>query len=95
MAVVAIIMTPWSKQSGGHFNPSITMTFYWLGKLKFWDALFYVAAHFIGAAAGVRIAAHVLRDAPGIPSVRYAVTVPGIFGNAGAFVGEVVISFHI
>lgn len=92
-AVVTIIMTPWSKQSGGHFNPSITLTFYWLGKLTFWDALFYVLAQFIGAAAGIEIAAFILRDAPRIPSVRFAVTAPGRFGNAGAFAGEVVISF--
>jgi aquaporin Z len=92
-AVVAIIMTPWGKQSGGHFNPAITLTFYRLGKLTFWDAFFYVAAQFVGAAGGVGIAAYVLRDAPKSPSVRYAVTTPGIFGNAGAFVGEVTISF--
>jgi aquaporin Z len=92
-AVVAIIMTPWGKQSGGHFNPAITLTFYRLGKLAFWDAFFYMAAQFTGAAAGVGIAAYVLRDAPKSPSVRYAVTAPGIFGNGGAFAGEVLISF--
>jgi len=92
-AVVAVILTPWGKRSGGHFNPSITLTFYLLGKLTFWDALFCVAAQFIGAAAGVEIPAYLLRNAPRIPSVRYAVTAPGIFGNAGAFAGEVLISF--
>ncbi|HMG35470.1 MAG TPA: aquaporin [Blastocatellia bacterium] len=92
-AVVAIIMTPWGKQSGGHFNPAITLTFYRLGKLAFWDTFFYVAAQFAGAAGGVGIAAYVLRDAPKNASVHYAVTTPGIFGNAGAFAGEVTISF--
>src|SRR5215510_7094834 len=92
-AVVAIIMTPWGKQSGGHFNPAITVTFYRLGRLAFWDAFFYVVAQFAGAAGGVDIAAYVLRDALKSPSVRYAVTTPGIFGNAGAFAGELTISF--
>jgi aquaporin Z len=92
-AVVAIVMTPWGKQSGGHFNPAITLAFYRLGKLAFWDALFYVAAQFAGAAGGVGIAGYVLRDAPNASSVRYAVTVPGIYGNAGAFAGELTISF--
>ena len=91
--VVAIIMTPWGKQSGGHFNPAITLTFYRLGKVAFWDTLFYVAAQLAGAAGGVAIAAYVLRDATGNAAVRYAVTAPGIFGNAGTFVGEVSISF--
>lgn len=92
-AVVAIVMTPWGKESGGHFNPAMTFSFYRLGKVAFWDMLFYMAAQFVGAAAGVGIAAYILRDAPRIASVRYAVTAPGIFGNAGAFAGEVVISF--
>jgi aquaporin Z len=91
--VLAIILTPWGKQSGGHFNPAVTLTFYRLGKVAFWDTLFYVAAQFAGAAGRVGIAAYVLRDAPDNPAVRYAVTTPGIFGKAGALAGEVSISF--
>lgn len=93
LTVVAIILTPWGKQSGGHFNPSITLTFYRLGNVAFWDALFYVTAQFIGAALGVGIADLALHGAPHVAAVRYAVTAPGIFGSAGAFVGEVTISF--
>jgi len=93
VTMVAIVMTPWGKQSGGHFNPAITLTFYRLGKVAFWDTLFYVAAQFAGAASGVGIAAYMLRGAPENEAVRYAVTVPGIYGNAGAFAGEVTISF--
>jgi aquaporin Z len=29
--VIATVMSPWGKQSGGHFNPAITITFYRLG----------------------------------------------------------------
>ncbi len=94
-AVVAIILTPWGKQSGGHFNPAVTLTFYRLEKVAFWDTLFYVTAQFAGAAGGVGIAVYVLRAAPANPAVRYAVTAPGIFGNAGAFAGEVTISFFL
>jgi aquaporin Z len=61
--------------------------------MAFWDMLFYAAAQFAGAVSGVGIAAYVLRDAPRSAAVRYAVTVPGIFGSAGAFAGELVISF--
>jgi aquaporin Z len=32
-AIIAIIMSPWGKQSGGHFNPAITFTFYRLAKV--------------------------------------------------------------
>ena len=92
-AVVAIILTPWGKQSGGHFNPVITLTFYRLGKLSFWDMLFYVVSQFTGAIIGISLASYVLRDAPANPSVHYAVTTPGIFGNFGAFTGELTISY--
>jgi aquaporin Z len=91
--VIAIVMTPWGKQSGGHFNPAITFTFYRLGKVELWDALFYAAAQFSGAISGVAIAAAALRDALQNEAIRYAVTAPGIYGNAAAFVGEMAISF--
>src|SRR5215468_2944818 len=91
--VIGIVTTPWGKQSGGHFNPAITFTFYRLGKVELWDALFYAAAQFSGATCGVAIATYVLRGAPANSAVRYAVTVPGVYGNAGAFIGELAISF--
>jgi aquaporin Z len=93
--VIAIIMTPWGKQSGGHFNPAMTFTFYRLGKVEWWDALFYAAAQFFGAITGVAIATCVLRGAPRHHAVRYAVAVPGVYGSAGAFVGELTISFTL
>jgi len=37
VTMVAIVMTPWGKQSGGHFNPAITLTFYRLVKVAFWE----------------------------------------------------------
>ncbi len=91
--VIGIVLTPWGKQSGGHFNPAITFTFYRLGKVDLRDAFFYATAQFSGAICGVAVAAYVLRGAPGHSAVRYAVTVPGVYGNAAAFVGELAISF--
>jgi aquaporin Z len=94
--VVAIVMTPWGKQSGGHFNPAVTFAFYRLGKLEFWDVLDYTAAQFSGAISGVAIVAiarYVLRGAPENDAIRFAITVPGVYGNAVAFAAELVISF--
>lgn len=90
--IIAIVMTPWGKQSGGHFNPAITFAFYRLGKVNLWDALFYVTAQFSGAISGVVIARWLLRGAPGSEAVRYAATVPGVYGDVAAFVGEMAIS---
>lgn len=91
--VAAMILSPWGQQSGGHFNPALTFAFYRLGKLKPWDALFYPTAQFLGAIAGAVVARYVLRGAPGNEAVRYAVTAPGMYGQAMAFVAETSISF--
>jgi aquaporin Z len=93
--VIAMILSPWGRQSGGHFNPALTLAFYRLGKLDPRDALFYAAAQFLGAIAGVVVARYVLRGAPGNDAVRYAVTVPGMHGKTVAFVAENAISFAL
>jgi aquaporin Z len=94
-SIVAIILTPWGKQSGGHLNPAMTFTFYRLGKVEFWDAIFYGVAQFAGAIAGVVIASSLLLGAPGNPTIRYAATLPGVYGAGVAFIAEVVISFAL
>jgi aquaporin Z len=91
--VISIVMSPWGKQSGAHFNPGITLTFYRLGKVRLWDASFYGIGQFLGAISGIAVAKYVLQGAPAHEAVRYAITVPGVYGTAGAFVGELTISF--
>src|SRR5262245_65921502 len=83
--IVAIVLTPWGKESGGHLNPAMTLTFYRLGKMEFWDAIFYGVAQFTGATAGVIIATFLLLAAPENPMVRYAATLPGLYGAGVAF----------
>jgi aquaporin Z len=95
---IAIVLSPWGKQSGAHFNPALTFTFCRLRKVPLWDAVFYGAAQLLGAVAGVAFASLVLQGAPAHKAVRYAATIPGIHGeafyvNTIAFVAELVISF--
>jgi aquaporin Z len=90
---IAIVISRWGKRSGGHFNPAITLTFYRLGKVEFWDTWFYVFAQFLGAMSGVAIAKYMLQGALAHDAVRYAVTVPGMYGSTVAFVAELTISF--
>ncbi len=92
---IAIVISPWGKRSGGHFNPAITFTFYRLGKVEFWDTWFYVIAQFLGAMSGVALAKYMLRGALAHDAVRYAVTVPGMYGSTVAFVAELAISFFL
>ena len=92
---VAIVMSPWGKQSGAHCNPGITFTFYRLGKVDFWDAFFYATGQFFGAIGGVAIARYILRGAAANHAVRYAITAPGKYGVTIAFLAEFAISFAL
>lgn len=93
LTAITIIYSPWGKQSGAHINPSVTLTFFRLGKVRAWDAAFYIIAQFIGAAAGVLIAHVLLGKIASHPHVNYAATFPGMKGEVIAFLAEVTISF--
>jgi len=93
LTAISIIYSPWGKQSGAHINPSVTFTFWRLGKVKGWDAAFYIAAQFLGAAAGVFIVHTIVRSIASDPHVNYVATLPGMRGIVVAFIAEVAISF--
>jgi aquaporin Z len=93
LTAIAIIYSPWGKQSGAHINPSTTLTFFRLGKVAKWDAIFYVAFQFIGGIAGALVAATVLSSLVSHPSVHYVVTTPGYLGAMVAFFAEAAIAF--
>jgi len=90
---VALIFSPLGKRSGAHFNPSVTLTFFRLGKIKAWDAVFYILFQFAGGIVGVVIASLVLGTLVSHKAVNYAATVPGPKGPATAFVAELTITF--
>lgn len=92
LTAIAIICSPWGKQSGAHINPSTTLTFLRLGKIKAWDALFYVCSQFAGATVAVIVLAKLLGGALSDPAVSYVVTVPGTHGRLVAAVAEFLIS---
>src|SRR5438093_2609198 len=71
---IAIIYSPWGKQSGAHINPSTTLTFFRLGKIKRYDAAFYVLSQFVGAVLGAFAASTTLSNWAAHPSVNYVVT---------------------
>jgi aquaporin Z len=89
---VALIYSPWGRRSGGHFNPAMTLTFWRLGKVAPWDALFYAAAQVGGAVAGVFAVRGLLGKSFVEPPVRSAVTAPGMAGAVAAFAAELAIS---
>jgi aquaporin Z len=93
LTAVWLIYSPWGQRSGAHLNPSVTLTFWRLGKIAHWDAFFYVTAQFVGAIVGVGVAAAMLDVRLAHPAVSYAATVPGGGGAGVAFGAEVLISF--
>ncbi len=95
LTAMGVMLSPWGKRSGAHINPSVTLTFYWLGKIKGPDAFFYVAAQFIGATAGVFLSWLALGAMLEAPEVNYVVTIPKEAGDAVAFIAEFIISFGL
>ena len=93
LTAIAIIYSPWGKQSGAHLNPAVTLTFFRLGKVAPWDAVFYVIAQFAGGVAGVVLVAATAGHFLAHPSVNYVATLPGTGGSGAAFLGELAISF--
>jgi aquaporin Z len=92
LTLIAIVHSPWGRRSGAQMNPVLTLTFYRLGRSAPRDAAAYVAAHFVGGALGVLVAAVLIGDALAAPGVMYVVTEPGMLGVAVAFASELVIS---
>lgn len=93
LTAIAIVYSPYGKQSGAHLNPAVTLTFYRLGKVEKPDAIFYVLAQFVGGGAGILVASALLRSVLEHPAVNYVATVPGDTGVVAAFVAEVIITF--
>ncbi len=93
LTAVALVYSPWGQQSGAHMNPAFTLTFYRLGKVAPWDAVFYIAAQFLGAMCGVLLVAWFAANFLSHPAVNYVATIPGPGGAGLAFAGELCISF--
>lgn len=60
--LVALILT-FGPVSGAHFNPAVTLSEAWLGRIEWRDVLPYIVAQVIGAFAGVA-AAHLMFGEP-------------------------------
>ena len=93
LTAIAQIYSPWGQRSRAHFNPSVTIAFFRLGKIAFGDGVFYIVAQFTGAVAGVLLCVAVLRPWISDSRVNYAVTTPGPYGARVALVSEFAISF--
>ena len=86
--LIALIYSPFGTESGAQINPSVTLAYLRLGKIRLLDAGSYLGAQFIGAVLGVLVFAAVMPAWAAAPQVNYIVTAPGIWGYVDAFVAE-------
>ena len=92
LTALCIFFSPFGKRSGAHMNPAVTLTYLTLGKVRVWDAFFYIAFQFLGAGAGVWIAWLLVGPPLSHSAVEFAATVPGVYGVGIAFFAELLIS---
>jgi aquaporin Z len=83
-----LIYSPWGHRSGAHMNPATTLTFAWLGRVCPVEACGYIAAQFVGGAAGIGLAAVLIGAPIAHPAIAWVVTKPGPWGIAPAFAAE-------
>jgi aquaporin Z len=95
LTAIGIIYSPFGQRSGAHINPAVTLTFWRLGKVATWDAVFYVGAQFLGGLLGVWLVVAVFGLAFANPPVSYVATVPGAEGVWVALLAEALISFGL
>jgi len=91
---IAGITLLFGKKSGAHINPSVTWTFYRLGKINLADSILYTIAQFIGAIATSQLLKYTLGKYFAHPLLKYGVSEPQPpYGSMTAFIAEFIISF--
>ncbi len=85
-------ISPWGRLSGSHINPSVTLGFSALGKVRWHDTVGYLAAQFAGGVLGASLLALVWGShAAGVGG---GVTLPGAgYTAAMAFWAEAAMTF--
>lgn len=93
LTAAAIIYSPLGARSGAHMNPSVTLAYLRLGRIRTGDAAAYIGAQCGGALLGTWLAAILLGAMFSDPAVNFVRTLPGPAGVGPAIAGELVISF--
>ncbi len=92
LTAMSIVYSPLGMRSGAHLNPSVTLTFWRLKKIRTIDACFYILAQALGAILGIWFAGILLGMAIANPAVNYIATVPSSAGELIAFLVEFILS---
>ena len=89
----SLVYSPWGMRSGAHFNPSVTLTFLVLGRVKAVDAAYYMIFQVMGGLAGISVAGLLLGSLLRDPPTLWIVTRPGAHGVLVALVAEFFVAF--
>jgi aquaporin Z len=94
MGITALLIfySPFTKHSGSHINPAVTLCFLRIKKIKVYDALFYIIFQVFGGTSAVYLMSWTLKDRLTAPPINYVATVP-FKGILAAFITEFVIAF--
>jgi aquaporin Z len=87
-----LVYSPWGKQSGAHFNPAVTLTYYRLGRIAPADALAYSLAQMTGALAAIGLMAIVFGRWLSHPAIHYASAMPGMSGDWITWLAEALLT---
>jgi aquaporin Z len=91
---IFIISKLFSKRSGTHINPAVTLTFYRLGTMNVGNVGWYLASQFLGAITGAFLLKFSLDKWFSHPNIHYGITKPlEPHTNTEAFIAEWIISF--
>ncbi len=91
VASTLVVYSPIGRLSGGHLNPSVTIGFSYLGKLRWWGTAIYAFCQIVGAFIG---AVFVLAAwGRWTQTVHVGATVPGHRGILAAFIAEGAFTF--
>jgi aquaporin Z len=88
----ALVYSPWGKQSGAHFNPAVTLTYYCLGRVAPADALAYILAQVTGALVAIGVMTIVFGGWLSHPAIHYASAMPGMSGATITWLSEAILT---
>jgi glycerol uptake facilitator-like aquaporin len=87
-AILTVLILTFGPLSGAHFNPAVSIAFALVGKIKWQDAAYYIAAQIIGGVIGVWTA-HLMFELP-----VWQVSLHGRTG-AGQWLAEFIATFGL
>jgi len=91
LTCVMLVYSPFGRRSGAHMNPAFTLALWSLAKVRGRDAAGYIAAQFIGGAAGVAAMDAAARQYLSHAHVNHVATLPSA-GICTAWIAELVMS---